>query len=390
MVLLPALVAVALLSNVAQADSGYNRRHCKKPSVTTASGTSVYRRNFCPGELIFEDNFDHLDLEKWEHEHTLGGGGNGEFQYYLNNRRNSYVENGTLYIRPTLLADETGEEFLTSGTLDLNGGSPYDYCTNPAWDGCERTGTPENPLNPIKSARLRTLRSFNFKYGKLEIRAKIPTGDWLWPALWLMPKLNQYGTWPSSGEIDLMESRGNLDYRVADGTHIGVEQVGSTMHFGPSPWLNGFETTTAAKNSAPEQGFNKDFHRYQLEWTPEFMQFSVDDEPLLYVDGNFWQRGNFDERAPGTPNPWVGGGKMAPFDQEFHVIMNLAVGGTNGYFPDPPATNKDNAKPWENGSPTARGGFWSAKEDWLPTWQLDENDSKEASLQVDYVRVWAL
>ncbi|KXJ79573.1 hypothetical protein RP20_CCG000362 [Aedes albopictus] len=390
MVLLPALVAVALLSNVAQADSGHNRRNCKKPSVTTASGTSVYRRNFCSGELIFEDNFDHLDLEKWEHEHTLGGGGNGEFQYYLNNRRNSYVENGTLYIRPTLLADETGEEFLTSGTLDLNGGSPYDYCTNPAWDGCERTGTPENPLNPIKSARLRTLRSFNFKYGKLEIRAKIPTGDWLWPALWLMPKLNQYGTWPSSGEIDLMESRGNLDYRVADGTHIGVEQVGSTMHFGPSPWLNGFETTTAAKNSAPEQGFNKDFHRYQLEWTPEFMQFSVDDEPLLFVDGNFWQRGNFDERAPGTPNPWVGGGKMAPFDQEFHVIMNLAVGGTNGYFPDPPATNKDNTKPWENGSPTARGGFWSAKEDWLPTWQLDENDSKEASLQVDYVRVWAL
>ncbi|EAT38986.1 AAEL009178-PA [Aedes aegypti] len=384
------LVALVAILNVVQADFGYNRKYCKKPSVTTASGSSVYRKTFCSGDLIFEDNFDKLNLEKWEHEHTLGGGGNWEFQYYLNNRKNSYVENGILYIRPTLLADETGEEFLTSGTLNLNGGSPYDSCTNPAWDGCERTGTPENPLNPIKSARLRTLKSFNFKYGKLEIRAKLPTGDWLWPALWLMPKLNQYGTWPTSGEIDLMESRGNLDYRVADGTHIGVEQVGSTLHFGPNPSLNGFETSTAAKNSAPGEGFNNDFHRYQLEWTPEYMKFSVDDEETLVVDGNFWQRGNFDQRAPGTPNPWISGGKMAPFDEEFHVIMNLAVGGTNGYFPDPPATNKDNPKPWTNGSPTARGGFWSAKEDWLPTWKLEENDSKEASLQVDYVRVWAL
>lgn len=59
-------------------------------------------------------------------DHVISSSQNGEFQYYLNNRRNSYVENGTLYIRPTLLADETGEEFLTSGTLDLNGGSPYD------------------------------------------------------------------------------------------------------------------------------------------------------------------------------------------------------------------------------------------------------------------------
>ncbi|XP_062537645.1 beta-1,3-glucan-binding protein-like [Armigeres subalbatus] len=387
--LLP-LVIVASVVSVVQADCGYKKTSCKRPSVTTASGSYVNRKIFCSGDLIFEDNFDRLDLDKWEHEHTLGGGGNWEFQYYLNSRQNSYVENGTLFIRPTLLSDETGEEFLTSGTLDINGGSPYDCCTNPAWDGCERTGRLENPLNPIKSARLRTLRSFNFKYGKLEIRAKLPTGDWLWPALWLMPKLNQYGTWPSSGEIDLMEGRGNLDYRLEDGTHIGVEQVGSTLHFGPNPSLNGFETSTASKNSAPAEGFNKGFHRYQLEWTPDFMKFSVDDEEHLFVDGNFWQRGNFDEKAPGTPNPWSSGGFMAPFDEEFHIIMNLAVGGTNGYFPDSPAVNKNNAKPWANGSPTARGGFWSAKEDWLPTWNLDENDSKDASLQVDYVRVWAL
>ncbi|XP_019560576.3 beta-1,3-glucan-binding protein [Aedes albopictus] len=389
-----ALIAVCIDayagSNSEVPRDGPNDIKCEKTSATTASGTLVKKEVFCSGDLIFEDTFDKLNLEKWEHEHTLGGGGNWEFQYYLNSRRNSYVQNGVLYIRPTLLADETGEDFLSTGTLNIHGGSPYDHCTNPAWNGCERVGTANNYLNPVKSARLRTVHSFSFKYGKIEIRAKIPTGDWLWPALWLMPKVNQYGTWPSSGEIDLMEGRGNLDYRSADGTHIGVEQVGSTLHFGPNPSLNGYETSTAAKNAAAGQGFNKDFHRYQLEWTPDFMKFSVDDEQLLLVEGNFWQRGNFDERAPGTPNPWVSGGKMAPFDEEFYIIMNLAVGGTNGYFPDAPATNNEKPKPWSNQSPVAFKDFWLAKDDWLPTWKLNENDSKEASLQVDYVRVWAI
>ncbi|XP_058821626.1 beta-1,3-glucan-binding protein-like [Topomyia yanbarensis] len=363
--------------------------YCEKPSVTTASGSFVKREAFCSGDLIFEDNFDKLDLEKWQHEHTLGGGGNGEFQYYLNSRQNSYVEHGILFIRPTLLADETGEEFLISGSLNIHGGSPGDYCTNPAWNGCERLGTEDNILNPVKSARVRTVNSFNFKYGKVEIRAKTPTGDWLWPALWLMPKLNQYGTWPASGEIDLMESRGNPKYYNSNGTHIGMEQVGSTLHFGPNPGLNGFETATAVRNSSPGNGFNKEFHRYQLEWTPEFMKFSVDDEQLLLVEGNFWERGSFEERAPGTPNPWISGEEMAPFDEEFYIIMNLAVGGSNGYFPDN-ANNNGKVKPWANNSTTAMKEFWTAKDSWLPSWKLAEQRSKEASLQVDYVKVWAL
>uniref|UniRef100_A0A182IYP3 GH16 domain-containing protein n=1 Tax=Anopheles atroparvus TaxID=41427 RepID=A0A182IYP3_ANOAO len=363
---------------------------CERASVTTASGALVKRSAFCPGELIFEDNFDRLDLEKWQHEHTLGGGGNWEFQYYLNSRRNSFVKEGIFHIRPSLLADETGEEFLSSGLLRIHGGTPYDFCTNPADYGCERQGTPTNYINPIKSARVRTVNSFNFKYGKVEIRAKLPTGDWLWPALWLMPKLNQYGTWPASGEIDLMESRGNLDYSV-NGEQLGVEHTGSTLHFGPYPGLNGYEMATAVKHSPPGQGFNKDFHRYQLEWTPEFMKFSVDDEQVLQVEGNFWQLGQFPQRDPNAANPWVGAGKMAPFDQEFYIIMNLAVGGTNGFFPDtPPATNANGNKPWSNQSPTAPRDFWNARSNWLPTWKLQENESAEASLQVDYVRVWAL
>ena len=72
-----------------------------------------------------------------------------------------------------------------------------------------RSGNGNNYLNPINSARLRTVKSFNIKYARVEVRAKIPRGDWLWPAIWMMPKNAQYGNWPASGEIDIMESRGN-------------------------------------------------------------------------------------------------------------------------------------------------------------------------------------
>jgi beta-glucanase (GH16 family) len=175
-----------------------------EPTITTASGTHAPARgSFASGDLIFEDVFEDLDFETWQHENTLAGGGNWEFQWYANNRSNSYVEDGRLHIKPTFMAEEYGEAFLTSGVLNVHGGSPSEQCTNAQFWGCERAGNPNNIINPMKSARVRTVNSFAFKYGTLEIRAKMPAGDWLWPALWLMPKTNAYGTWPSSGEIDL-------------------------------------------------------------------------------------------------------------------------------------------------------------------------------------------
>lgn len=104
-------------------------------------------------------------------------------------------------------------------------------------------------------------------YGRVEIRAKLPTGDWLWPAMWLMPKGSTYGGWPRSGEIDLMEARGNWNY-VANGRQIGVEQFGSTLHFGTEWWNSAWWSTHFERNTASGQGLNRDFHLYQMEWTP--------------------------------------------------------------------------------------------------------------------------
>lgn len=82
-----------------------------------------------------------------------------------------------------------------------------------------------------------------------------------------MPKDNAYGAWPASGEIDLILSRGNRNYTNLD-KHIGVEQFASSLHFGPYASLDLYQTALFMRNSKPGNGFNNDFHRYQMEWTP--------------------------------------------------------------------------------------------------------------------------
>ncbi|XP_019641561.1 PREDICTED: beta-1,3-glucan-binding protein-like [Branchiostoma belcheri] len=204
----------------------------------------IYRMYFAD-QLIFEDNFDTLDFTKWKHEITAAGGGNNEFQIYVNDRSNSYVRDGILYIKPTLTADFYDEAFLSTGTLNLYGLTPADQCTSNFNGGCWRQGTADYPIPPIRSARLTTTKSLSFTYGRVEVMAKMPTGDWIWPAIWLLPMHNEFGGWPSSGEIDIMESRGNRNLTDASGNSIGVDHMGSTLHWGPYWPYNAFDKTTA-------------------------------------------------------------------------------------------------------------------------------------------------
>jgi beta-glucanase (GH16 family) len=138
-------------------------------------------------KLIFEDTFDKFNFKTWQHEITMGGGGNWEFEWYTNNRTNSYTRDGVLYLKPTLTSDAVGEENLMQ-RFEIWGGSNADYCTSNNFYGCERTPAGSgNVINPIRSARLRTVNSLSFTYGRVEISAKLPRGDWLWPAIWLLP-----------------------------------------------------------------------------------------------------------------------------------------------------------------------------------------------------------
>lgn len=89
----------------------------------------------------------------------------------------------------------------------------------------------------------------------------------IFTAILFLPKDNSYGAWPSSGEIDLVQSRGNREL-IQNGVNIGSEQISSALHFGPYPALDEWSTTQFLRNSKPGNGFNNDFHRYQMEWTP--------------------------------------------------------------------------------------------------------------------------
>ena len=84
---------------------------------------------FAVETLIFEDNFDTLNFKKWQHEITLGGGGNWEFEHYTNNRTNSFVQNGVLHIKPTLTIETIGFDNLYHGVVNVWGASPADQCT---------------------------------------------------------------------------------------------------------------------------------------------------------------------------------------------------------------------------------------------------------------------
>jgi beta-glucanase (GH16 family) len=246
------------------------------PSVTKASGTKAPKK-ICSGQLIFEDNFNSVDKSKWKFENTLAGGGNWEFQWYPGyDSKNAFSKNGKLHIAPTTTASIYGEQYLKTARVVI----PPDQCTWSANYGCDRTGHPDHIINPIRSAKMDTSDSFSFKYGKMEIRAKLPAGDWLWPALWMMPKKSTYGGWPRSGEIDLMESRGNRDLNAWN-NKIGVQHVGSTLHFGPSPDHNGFMSATYGKDSS---GYDKGFHLYKVVWTTNKIQFYVDNGLIGTVD----------------------------------------------------------------------------------------------------------
>jgi Glycosyl hydrolases family 16 len=107
--------------------------------------------------------------------------------------------------------------------------------------------------------------AFSFKFGRVEVNAKMPAGDWLWPAIWFMPKNSEYGTWPASGEIDLTETRGNRDLSI-NGGQIGTQQTGATLHFGPKWPFDAWGAAHKTRNNP--QGYDRAFHKYQMEWSP--------------------------------------------------------------------------------------------------------------------------
>lgn len=221
-------------------------------------------------ELRFwNDEFDgsSVDTTKWSY--TVGGGGfgNNEQQYYTDSASNSYIQDGCLVIEA--LQESNGDENYTS-------------------------------------AKLTSTESWT--YGRLEFRAKLPSGTGLWPAIWMLPDDTTLD-WPISGEIDIMEYMGS-----------DTDTVLGTLHYG-NPWVY----NTGYYNLADGASFADDFHTFAVEWLPGEMRWYVDGE--LYQIQQDW----YSTDSSGTTYAYP-----APFNDDFHLILNLAVG---GYFPGDPDTS---------------------------------------------------
>lgn len=154
-----------------------------------------------------------------------------------------------------------------------------------------------NTTEPWSSGRLISQGKMDILYGKVEVRAKLPKAKGSWPAIWLMPTSSVYGAWPASGELDIMEEVGN-----------NLGNVLSTVHTKNSNWTNGGHLT--GSKIIPD--VNTAYHVYAMEWSADSLIF-IYDSSRIYAYAN-----------PQTD--W----KDWPFDQKFHVILNLAIGGGMG------------------------------------------------------------
>jgi beta-glucanase (GH16 family) len=210
--------------------------------------------------------------------------------------------------------------------------------------------------------------------------ATLPAGDWLWPAIWMLPMTDTYGQWRASGEIDIAESRGN-NYTYALG---GNNIMSSTLHWGPTSTMDAWYRTFA-KKIALHTTFAAKPHTFGLEWSEKYIFTYVDERLLeaLYVPFSkpLWPQGNFDastQNGTRVVDPWSQTGRPStPFDQKFYLILNVAVGSTNGWW-----TDGLQGKPWVDDSPTAPRDFWNARDDWYPTWK------ENGQMRVQSIKVW--
>jgi len=248
----------------------------------------------CEYTLVWNDEFNgpRLDTTKWDYEINCWGGGNNEKQCYIASDSTLSIQNGILVFHPV---------FHPNGYRGSK-----DNCTNNNDDSCTW-------VQPVTSARIRSLKSgASWLRGRFEFRARLPLGNFLWPAIWMIPTDDVYGTWAASGEIDIVEFRGQpSESRV-------LEQ---TVHHG-GQWPD--NTYTGSGKIYFDVDFTNAFHIFVFEWTDEKLMWFVDDEKTyeLSLNRSWWS-------GRGT-NPYTG--PYQPFDQRFHLILNLAIAGN--FFPE--------------------------------------------------------
>lgn len=244
--------------------------------------------------LVWADEFDGdtLDPANWTPEVSCWGGGNFERQCYTDRPANIAVEGGVLLLKAK-------KERFTGPAR------PPEIAENP------------NPrlTQEYTSGKVRTIGKHAWRYGRIEVRARVPAGQGTWPAVWMMPDKPAYGAWPRSGEIDILEA---VNIGAACDTcegGRGENRTISALHFGDFAPANRFvDSRTALPDLALP---SDDFHVYAVEWGEGLIRFLVDGRVHRSITAEEWS----------TAAPNAAGNPAAPFDQPFYIMANLAVGG---------------------------------------------------------------
>ena len=242
--------------------------HAFQPSIKDT-------KNFLKPELnlVWQEEFSDpkLNTDKWAFqlgngaEYGIAGWGNNELQFYTDSSDNFELSDGMLKIIPLYNKDSS---------------------------------------KTFTSVKLVTKDLVNFTSpGVLEVKFKIPKGQGLWPAIWMMPEKNRFGGWPKSGEIDLMEARGS-----------NTNEVLSTLHF----FQNGHRLLGSEYKVSNENNFNQNFHIITLIWGIDKISFYINNQFLVY-------EGSLTKLL----------GAKYPFNESFYLILNTAIGGDFVKAPKP-------------------------------------------------------
>ena len=217
--------------------------------------------------LTWSDEFegDQINPQHWTYDLGASGWGNQELQNYTSSSENSYVADGNLMI----VAKENGSQYT--------------------------------------SARLKSIDLQEFQHGRIDVRAVLPFGQGIWPAIWMLGANFPSTGWPACGEIDIMELIGSSPGNVHGTVHFG-NSYAQHEYTGGSRYLSGGQT------------FAEEFHVFSIDWNESGITWLVDDQPFFSVDNN------------------VSGNQNYPFDNPFFFILNVAVGGQWPGYPNATTT----------------------------------------------------
>jgi beta-glucanase (GH16 family) len=241
-------------------------------TAASLAGQSPTKSATQKAKLVWADEFNgpegsRPDAKKWSAIEDGSGFGNNELEYYTPRVVNAHVENGKLLLTAR-----------------------------------KETYTGKNGTKEYTSGRIESRGKFDLQYGRVEARLKLPKGQGIWPAFWMLASDFATTGWPTCGEIDIMEN-------------IGAEpdKVHGSLH---GPGYSGGNPLTGVYTLPGGARFSDDFHVFALEWEPKEIRF--------YVDGKLYET----QKAADLP-----AGKRWVFDHPFYIVLNVAVG---GFWPGTP------------------------------------------------------